>query len=145
MVANIADMKQLIFEADDVRRVIEHSINASTQQGKTIGHDPKTGKAITEPVSAPAVLLVHDEGLYLMSNGEPRDIVSGVRSFVAYARGCHPFRDLEWRTNARELVGGDDFSLCLPWALDLKVLLDAGAKTVVLRVRDDALVEIAAG
>ena len=29
----------------------------------------------TKPVEAPAVLLVHEQGVYLMSNGQPRDIV----------------------------------------------------------------------
>ncbi len=85
-------MSSHIFDAVDVRRVVEHSITAKAQGGKTIGYDSKTGEAFTEPVDAPAVMLVHDEGVYLMSNGQPRD-VSGERSFVAYARGCHPFRD----------------------------------------------------
>ena len=45
----------------------------------------------SQPVEAPAVLLVHEQGVYLMSNGQPRDIVGGDaadRSFCAYAIGC---------------------------------------------------------
>lgn len=118
-------MKQLIFDADDVRRVVKHSLAAATQGGHTIGHDPETGTALTEPVAAAAVILARDEGVYLMSNGQPRDLLNEAspRSFAAYAIGCHPFRDHDWRTNARELVGDDDFSCVLPWAHDLKGLL----------------------
>ncbi|TWB07192.1 DUF3085 domain-containing protein [Bradyrhizobium stylosanthis] len=139
-------MKQLIFDADDVRRVVKHSLAAAAQGGLTIGHDPKTGTAITEPVAAAAVILGCDEGVYLMSNGQPRDLLgeASPRSFTAYARGCHPSRDRHWRTNARELVGDDDFSCVLPWAHDLEKLLDAGATVVVLNV-DDGAVELADG
>jgi len=139
-------MKQLIFEADDVRRVVKHSLTAAKQGGKTTSHDPETGAALTEPVAAAAVVLVRDEGVYLMSNGQPRDLLNETspRSFAAYARGCHPFRDHDWRTNARELVGDDDFSRVLPWAHDLIGLLDAGARTVVLNV-DNGTVELAGG
>ncbi|WP_369720178.1 DUF3085 domain-containing protein [Bradyrhizobium sp. LLZ17] len=137
-------MSQLIFEADDVRRVIKHSLDSPAQGGKTIGHDPETGSALTEPVAAAAVILACDEGVYLMSNGQPRDLLNEAspRSFAAYARGCNPFRDREWRRNARELVGGDDFSCVLPWVHDLKALLDAGARTVAVNV-GDGRVEIA--
>jgi hypothetical protein len=68
---------------------------------------------------------VHDDGVYLMSNGEPRDIVEGESSFVAHAKGCNPKTDPDWWDVSRALVGGDDFGECLPWAKELKVLLDA--------------------
>jgi hypothetical protein len=56
----------------------------------------------TKPIAAPAALLVRGQGVYLMSNGKPRDIVGADatdrkdaakdegRSFCAYAIGCHP-------------------------------------------------------
>lgn len=71
-----------------------------------------------------------------MSNGEP------ARSFAAYARGCDPSRDSDWRAACHMLVVGDDFSLLLPWAADLKVLIDDGAQTVTLNISDGG-VEIA--
>jgi hypothetical protein len=129
-------MQSLYFDAQDVRRVIEHSISAEKQFDKTVydaGGEQKV--AIREP----AVILGHDEGVYLMSNGEPRDLINEVRSFVAYARGCHPFRDANYRVRSRELVGGDDFSLVLTWANDLKKVVDTGATTIVLNLYEDRI------
>jgi hypothetical protein len=73
---------------------------------------------------APALLFVHDQGVYLMSNGIPRDSKdpsdpkSG--SYVAYAEGCNPsigdFDD--WYGMSRELVGGDDFAEVIAVASD---------------------------
>ncbi|MFK4534301.1 hypothetical protein ABIA00_002484 [Bradyrhizobium ottawaense] len=131
-------MSRLIFNAADVRRVVEHSIAAPEQAEMLVDYD-KSGKAITKPVPATSVLLVHDQGVYLMSNGQPRDIVKGQTSFCAYAEGCHPDRDAHWYETARALVGGDDFGEFLPWANELKALLDRGAKTIALDFRADAI------
>jgi hypothetical protein len=135
-------MNRLVFKAADVHRVVEHSIAAPKQGGVVVDYDVETGKAITKPVSAPAVLLVHDKGVYLMSNSEPRDIMPGansVRSFVAYALGCHPITDPDWREMSRSLVGGDDFGKTLPWANEIKALLEAGAREIVIEVSDGGL------
>lgn len=134
-------LQSLVFEAEDVRRVAEHSIAAGRQAEKRVYGTAPEETAVA--VSEPAVVLVHDQGVYLMSNGEPRDLVEGERSFVAYARGCHPLRDANYRAASRALVGGDDFSRVLPWARDLKALIDAGARTVVLNLHDGKI-EIAA-
>ena len=94
-------MPVLRFKAEDVRRVVEHSVAAPRQSDVAY---------TTKPVEAPAVLLVHEQGVYLMSNGQPRDIVgadAADRSFCAY--GCHPEKDADWYETARGLVGGDDF------------------------------------
>lgn len=120
-------MSKLIFQASDVRRVVEHSLNAPTQG--TIAYTDK-------PVPAPAVLLVHDQGVYLMSNGEPRDIIDAKkgRGYVAYAEGCNPdtqeFDD--WWETSRELVGGDDFGETLPWAKALLDTIELGADKIVV-------------
>ncbi|WP_249151222.1 DUF3085 domain-containing protein [Bradyrhizobium liaoningense] len=133
-------MSRLIFNAADVRRVVEHSITAPTQSEMLVDYEDKPPyRAITKPVPAPSVLLVHDQGVYLMSNGQPRDIVKGQTSFCAYAQGCHPDRDADWYETARALVGGDDFGECLPWANELKALLDRSAKTIALDFRADAI------
>lgn len=134
-------LQSLVFEAEDVRRVAEHSIGAGRQAEKRVYGAAPEGTEVA--VSEPAVILVHDRGVYLMSNGEPRDLVEGERSFVAYARGCHPLRDANYRAASRALVGGHDFSRVLPWARDLKALIDAGARTVVLNLHDGKI-EIAA-
>jgi Protein of unknown function (DUF3085) len=144
-------MTLLTFMAADVRRVVEHSINAPRQSEQLVDYDRETHKPITAPVEAPAVLLVHDQGVYLMSNGEPRDIVDADatgrkdeasnegRSFCVYAAGCDPDADEDWYDTARALVGGDDFGETLPWARELKALIDAGAKTITLRMTENSI------
>ena len=68
-------MSKLIFDAKDVKRVVEHSLAAPEQGKMVIGIEgPNIRYGLPEE---PAVLLVHDDGVYLMSNGQPRDTVSG--------------------------------------------------------------------
>jgi hypothetical protein len=143
-------MSRLIFEAKDVRRVVEHSL-ANKQSEQLVSYDQKTGEPVTEPVPAPAVLLVHDQGVYLMSNGRPRDIVAPDsedrkdkskdegRSYVAYAEGCNPDTDEEWWDTARALVGGDDFGETLPWAKDIMDQINRGAAQIVLSCTGEQL------
>jgi DUF3085 family protein len=121
-------MSRLIFKSADVKRVVEHSLAA-----------PKQGRTFTGPVSEPSILLVHDEGVYLMSNGEPRDIESGTRSYVAHALGCNPLTDDDWYDTSRQLVGGDDFGECLPWAAEIKAQIDAGAQEIIISVSTESL------
>lgn len=128
-------MSQLIFKAADVRRVVEHSINAPEQAPQTTGYDDTTGNMITEAVMDPAILLVHDDGVYLMSNGKPRDVVQSGRSYTAHAKGCDPGKDKDtWWDTSRDLVGGDDFSETLPWAREIKRAIDGGVRTVVIHM-----------
>lgn len=124
-------MASLIFNAADVKRVVEHSI-AAPKQGSKFTY--KNGKAGSETPTEPSVILVHDQGVYLMSNGEPRDIVEGESSFVAYANGTNPKTAGEWWDNARALVGGDDFGETLPWARDMLAEIEGGAKTITVKV-----------
>jgi hypothetical protein len=120
-------MSKLIFQADDVRRVVDHTL-AAKKQGPVCY--TKT------PVKQAAVLLVHDQGVYLMSNGEPRDLPDpkSASSFVAYARGCDPKKNEEWWDTSRDLVGGDDFGETLEWAAEIRRMLDAGATEIVIDV-----------
>ena len=136
-------MPVLRFKAEDVRRVVEHSIAAPKQSEQVVEYVPHTSK----PIAAPAVLLVHNQGVYLVSNGKPRDIVGADatdrkdegRSFCAYAIGCHPEKDADWYETARGLVGGDDFVETLPWARKLKALIDGGARIITLRMTRDSI------
>jgi hypothetical protein len=46
----------------------------------------------------PGLLFVHDHGVYLMSNGEPRDLImppgkTTPTAYTAYAAGCDPNKD----------------------------------------------------
>src|SRR6516162_8730636 len=140
-------MPVLRFKAEDVRRVVEHSIAAPKQSEQVVEYVPHT----TKPIAAPAVLLVHDQGVYLVSSGKPRDIVGADatdrkdaakdegRSFCAYAIGCHPGKDADWYETARGLVSGDDFVETLPWARKLKALIDGGARIITLRMTRDSI------
>ena len=94
-------MNLLIFDPDEVQKILDHA-SASPQFRQVYGEDaPRT------------ILLVHDQGIYLMSNGYPilqdPDKPEG-SSWVTYAQGCNPSKDPEWWDNARDFVGGDDFA-----------------------------------
>jgi hypothetical protein len=101
-------MPTCVFKSDEVRRCVEHALN-STQWSMGWMEE-------LQPV--PGLFFVHDEGVYLMSNGEPRDVVAvmskAATTYVAYAEHCNPKVDEDWWDNSRELVGGDDFAEVLP-------------------------------
>ena len=117
-------MGTLTFKAADVRRIVEHSIAQNRNQRGF--------------VEATSVVLVHDEGVYLMSNGKTRDLISGNqesgRSFCAYAKGCDPKVDPDWYDRAHSKVGGDDFAEVLPWADEIKKALDEGATEIIISI-----------
>lgn len=131
-------MTELIFKAADLLRVVEHSLAAPTQAEQLV--DYRDGQPVTAPVEAPAVVLVHDEGIYIMSNGEPADPLEGkgegrfFKRYVAYAQGCDPRTDSGWYDTSRMLVGGDDFGETLPWAADIKQLIDTGSREIIIDV-----------
>ena len=94
----------LKFNTDDVARCLSHALESKDW---SMGHEEITPK--------PALLLVHDDGVYLMSNGLPRDFVQEKnRCYVAYAENCNPDKDEDYYENSRYLVGGDDFSEVIP-------------------------------
>lgn len=71
-------------------------------------------KVCGEKKGIPGLVLVHDDGVYLMSSGTPRDLVTDSlgrsRSFVAQAQGTDPKKDSDWHERSSHLVGGDDFA-----------------------------------
>lgn len=129
-------MPNLIFAAADVRRLVEHTLRAPEQAEYMVDFDGKTGQAIMAKPEAPAVILVHDQGVYLMSNGTPPDLLKEgePRRYCAYAEGCHPEKNDDWWDTARDLVGGDDFAETLPWARQMKEALDKGATHIVVKM-----------
>jgi|SRR5581483_1950512 len=128
-------MSRLIFNAKDVQRIVEHSIGREQRQ-QMVDFDRKTFEPIMQPVAEAAVRLVHDHGVYLISNAVDRDLTNpsdpNSRSFVAYAKGCSPDTDKDWWDTARDLVGGDDFCEVLPWAEAIKLRIDARARAIVI-------------
>ena len=121
-------MSRLVFKADDLRRLVMHALAAPSH---SVGYGGVKGD----------VVLAHDQGVYLMSAGQPRDLVSegGVASYVAYAEGCDPGKDSAWWGTARELVGGDDFGQHLPWAKAIRAAIEAGATTVAIDITQESI------
>lgn len=92
-------MGRCVFKTKDVKRCIEHALGATDFRMPFSTLPPQ-----------PALLFVHDEGVYLMSNGLPADQPAGSkRSYVVYADGCNPDVDPDYWETSRALVGGDDF------------------------------------
>ena len=61
-------------------------------------------KLVSAVPAESALLLVHDQGVYIMSMSQP----VGQRTIV-YAEGCDPATNDDWWETSRRLVGGDDF------------------------------------
>lgn len=98
-------MRACVFKTSEVKRCIAHALAAK---------DWKMGWSEDPP--APAMFFVHDDGVYLMSNGEPGDLKnkSEVGLYAAYAAGCDPDKNEDWWDVSRDLVGGDDFAEVIP-------------------------------
>lgn len=88
-----------VFKTAKIKRCIEHALKSKYWN-----------MAWSGAPAQPGFLFVHDQGVYLMSNGNPRDLVAGTdSSYCTYAQDCNPAIDAEWWEHARALVGGDDF------------------------------------
>jgi hypothetical protein len=93
-------MTILTFDPTAVRRIVDH-MTAATEWSQGLGDQRKP---------RPQIIFVKDYGIYLMSNGQPRDLVEESTSFVAYARGYDPTKEDPgevWRK--ADAVAGDDF------------------------------------
>ena len=95
-----------VFNAAQLRRCVEHALAAKRFRMPFAEHEPPR----------PALLFVHDQGVYLMSNGVPADFIAGKvpTAYAVYAHGCNPNTDDDWWEYGRTLVGGDDFGEILP-------------------------------
>jgi hypothetical protein len=93
-----------VFKTADLKRCVEHALNSKEWR---MGYAPVDD----ENPAGPGLFLVHDQGVYLMSNGEPGDALKHTLGlYVAYAEGCHPDKNEDWWDTSRALVGGDDFA-----------------------------------
>lgn len=91
---------QLHFDRSGVQRLLDHAKQAphhlpTFRQRKPIG---------------PALWLVGDEGVYLISNGSPPDRVTNNKRFVVYAAEVDPTKRefAEWWEAKGNSFGGDD-------------------------------------
>jgi hypothetical protein len=90
------------FKTSEIKRCVQHALNST-----------KWGMGWSEEAPKPAIFFVHDHGVYIMSNGDPKDM-EGDKTYVAYAKGCDPQKDEDYYEEAHYLVGGDDFAETFP-------------------------------
>jgi hypothetical protein len=99
----------LRFDKATVWRLLDHAQNSGEHL-----------KSLRQRKARPAIWLVADAGIYLMSNGKPALLHSGLLAkddeapgnlrLVAHADGCGPFDDVDdWSHLQVAMSGGDDF------------------------------------
>lgn len=118
-------MPNLKFPKADVRELFDHARTA-TEHAASLGEEGRP---------APALWLVGDEGVYLMSNGRPGFRDESGKNRVVYAKGINPNVDPfdRWWERKRAAFGGDDGVESLP--LDaLKPALDTPGDWLTLKV-----------
>jgi len=123
----------LRFEKAVVRRLVEHARNA-----------PKSRSAYGEQDAGPALWLVGDAGIYLMSNGLPPishtgEILKGnggakTPYLTAPAVGCDPAE--KWRPLHEVFSEGSDFVLAIPVA-EIEAALSGARNQIVLVGNED--------
>ncbi len=106
-------MAILEFDAQVVRRLVEHT-KAAPEHAKTWGQE----------VAESGLFLAGDQGVYLMSNGNPPLMADGSigetgkegKRMVVYAKGINPDTDEGWYEKKAATFGGDDGVEFLPVA-----------------------------
>lgn len=134
-------MPQLIFKAADVAPIAQHALRNKQSEipdwstaNEANGWQPQRARP-----DEPHLLLVHDDGVYLMSNGVYGEGQTAASTgLIAYAQGCDPRKDTHWYDTARDLVGGDDFVEYLPWAREIKSKCVTG-KDIVIEMQGGSL------
>lgn len=118
-------MGTLIFQVSEIKSLLDDSINASERRPTYAQlFDDKYSKSDAEPVKQgewpksdrvdptkiPAgLMLVGDQGVYLMSNNAQAKKVEGTdRLPVVYAKGINPDIDSDYYEKKRRIFGGDD-------------------------------------
>lgn len=81
------------FKTSEVKSAVQHALNST-----------EWGMGWSEEKPQPALLFVHDHGIYVMSNGKDGN------DKISFAKGCNPNADEDFYEEARYLVGGDDFA-----------------------------------
>ena len=85
------------------------------------------------------LLLVKDDGIYVMSNGSPRDVKGkGPHCHVVYAEGFNPRKGDVW-DKCRAAVGGDDFVEFVPITLSLFHEIIKQSADLVVHIDDDTM------
>lgn len=121
----------LRFDKTTVWRLVDHAQNS-----------PDHAKAMSSRRKGPAIWLVADAGIYLMSNGLPALLATGrlaqegkahmKQRLVAHADGCGPFDETnDWHPIQVAMSGGDDF--CEPLSIrDVRNALEEAKTQIVI-------------
>jgi hypothetical protein len=110
----------LRFKMAEVRKQIEHARTSATHK-----------KSWGQEVGA-QLWLVKDDGIYLMSNGDPHPTKGEKSLSVVYAKGYDPEKDQDVWDKSREAVSGDDFVEHLSLA-ELEPFLKGTPKNLIVR------------
>jgi hypothetical protein len=121
----------LRFDKATVWRLLDHAQNS-----------PGHMKAMSQRKAKPAIWLVADAGIYLMSNGLPALMATGRLAqegkvhnkprLVAHAEGCGPFDEIaDWRLLQDAMSGGDDFCEALS-VRDVRNALEASKSQIIV-------------
>lgn len=121
----------LVFMRADVLPLARHSLDCTEWVS-----DGRGGPA------APSLILVGDQGVYLVSGGKPglrRGDGKGLA--VAYAKGLQPHVDAfdHWFDAKVSITGGDDFAEVLPWARAILSQIEAGAEEIRIKITEDSM------
>jgi hypothetical protein len=102
-------------------------------------HSPAHRATYSSGPAVPGLFFVHDQGVYLMSNGVPGLMRpdNPTHHQVVYAAGMSP-NDDDWWETCRRAVGGDDFAELIPLEGILPAVVD-GATTLIIRALPEAL------
>jgi hypothetical protein len=122
---------KLHFNRAGVERLLAHA-EAATKHKKAYAEKGKP---------KPALWIVGDEGVYLMSNGEPGLPIDAAHSNVVYAREVDPTKmpfDQWWQAK-RESFGGDDGADTLS-AVDLRNALARRRGDLVIEMNKSTMV-----
>lgn len=102
----------LRFKGSGVQAIVRHMIQAADWDLSWVETvDENLNKLPPEklPKPRPQLVFVHDDGLYILSNGKPSQMAGPKKRFVVYAVGYDPRDPGVWE-KARAAVGGDDFA-----------------------------------
>ena len=153
-------MTNLTFSADEIRPLIEHARRCNKHRmtyGQLVdacgGNFDRAARLTDEeraelPDIGPGLFLVKDEGIYLMSNGEPADMIKVPapngngetdRCRVAYAKNFDPTaRDRGDVWDDAYAVSADDFSEAIGDEMWRKLLTDE-VDEVVIKLTDSSI------
>ena len=108
--ASRLDWTHLAFDPDGVEALITHAA-AATRRKMSVAGLPESfdNASFAGDEVPPALLLVKDDGIFLMSNGRPPlpDPSTPDRALVTYAEGYDPHTDSDVWSRSREALGGD--------------------------------------